>query len=76
MPNTKKLCEFIASLLCTNAIIEKLFSLNNNFWTPETHVSSEKITDLPILLGEKNNTYFFKNQTQVFTKFFKILQSS
>lgn len=34
--HAKTLCGFIVSLLCTDAMKERLFSLKNNFWTSET----------------------------------------
>ena len=37
--HTKELYGFIASLLCTNAMVEKLFLLKNDFWTSENNVS-------------------------------------
>lgn len=51
--HAKKLCGFIVSLLCTDAMKERLFSLKNNFWTSETK-------ELPIFLGEET-IYKFLN---------------
>ena len=59
--HAKKLCGFIVSLLCTDAMIERLFSLKNNFWKKNNFWTSET-KDLPIFLGEITIYKFFKTR--------------